>query len=258
MYFQPVDEMSLRHLFASPYAEDTLRMSYYGPVLNSSGGIESSPDCLVVDKRRETWRLRRCEFKWGDKDGRCCRQDFAHNGRFDVAMVWAIAPPLTREELERELLDQNGCQEVIVMADHKAFSGLEKYRILDDPKELAGIAELRSVLLESNKITFEKAFAAYIAARIYPETFEVHKMVQLLARRFPSARNMQPQGRGNLVGALLQTKPPLIEKMYGRVYRWNGNLNPHAAVAEMKDIIITKYRQDLPDTEAIDAVRSGL
>lgn len=53
MYFQPIDEMSLRHLFSSRYAEDILKMSYLGPVLNSSGTPETSPDCLILDKRKK-------------------------------------------------------------------------------------------------------------------------------------------------------------------------------------------------------------
>ena len=86
MHFQPIDEMSLRHLFSSSYAEGIMRLSYFGPVLNDSGAIETSPDCLILDRRGEKWRLRRCEFKWGMRyaGGMCCPQDFVSNGRFDT------------------------------------------------------------------------------------------------------------------------------------------------------------------------------
>lgn len=83
MYFQPVDEMALRHLFSSPLGEDTLRMSYIGPVLNPSGRAQESPECLIQDKRGERWRKLKCEFKYEPVN----KQDFAQNGQFDMAIV---------------------------------------------------------------------------------------------------------------------------------------------------------------------------
>lgn len=154
-----------------------------------------------------------------------------------------------------ELFRQNGCREVIALSDYGAFSRLEKYRIPDDRKELSGIAELRSVLLERHKTSYARVYVAYIAAKLCPEGFEGHRMVQLLAGRFSTVRGMEEQGRGNVVGALLQTSPPLIEKLYGKVYKWNENIDAHAAVIEMAEIIRSKYRLEIPDAEAIDAVR---
>ena len=117
MHFKPIDEMSLRHLFSSCYAEDILKMSYLGPVLNASNTPETSPDCLILDKRERRWRIWRCEFKYIPSSGK----DFEHNGQFDIAIVWSIPPTLDKQELEEELLSQNDCQEIIALSEHKDF-----------------------------------------------------------------------------------------------------------------------------------------
>jgi hypothetical protein len=243
MYFQPIDEMSLRHLFSTSYAEDILRMSYLGPVLNASNTPETSPDCLILDKREKPWKILRCEFKHIPSS----KKDFEQNGKFDIAIVWSISPPLAKGKLLEELLAQNGCQEIIVLSDHKAFINLDKYRI-PDSKEFNKIDELRSVILERD---YPTVFAAFIAARIYPKEFEIDKMVNSLSNKFPEVRKMHPQGRANVVSALLQTKTPLIRWMHGKVYCWNDTINANIAVKEIEDIIRTRFRKDIPDSDII-------
>lgn len=44
MINKPIDEMSLRHLFSTNYANNILRIEYWGPVVNNLGQIEPSPD----------------------------------------------------------------------------------------------------------------------------------------------------------------------------------------------------------------------
>jgi len=246
MYFQPIDEMSLRHLFSSRYAEDILKMSYLGPVLNSSGTPETSPDCLILDKREKQWRILRCEFKYIPSG----KEDFSDNGKFDVAILWSTAPPLTKEELQKELLAQNGCYKIIILSEYKAFSRLDKYHI-PSPKEFSKIDELKRVVLGE---PFPTVFSAFIAAKIYPEVFRMDKMVDTLSNRFPEVKRMKPRGRANIVSALIQTEPPLLRRMYGRVYCWNDDINANSAVKEIEEIIRTRFRKDIPDPDIIESL----
>ena len=125
MIFKPVDEMSLRHLFSSGEARDLLRIEYLGPTLNPSGAIETSPDALILDKRRRPHRKLRCEFKFMPYSA----GDFLHNGKFDIAIIWTLPSGLLKERLEAELLKQNGCFEVIVLDQTKAFRDLKDYNL---------------------------------------------------------------------------------------------------------------------------------
>jgi len=246
MIFKSVDEMSLRHLFSSSYAEEILRMSYLGPVLDPLGKIQSSPDCLILDKRKNSWRIRRCEFKWipeGEKD-------FEHNGKFDIAIVWNLPPTVGKEKLAKELFSQNECQEVIVLSENKRFRELAEYRILNSD-ELNGIDDLRKVLLESRKVKYPTVYAAYIAAAIYPEVFQMDKLVDHLSEGFVEVRKMLPQGRANIVSSLLQTKPPLIKRLHGRTYCWVDNINATIAVKEMEEIIRTNFMNNVPSSDVV-------
>src|SRR5229473_4014516 len=86
LLFRPSDESSLRHLFSTDYAEEILGLSYVGPVLNPAGVIESSPDCVVLDRRKSPFHPLRCEFKFIPLG----KEDFAHNGMFDIAIIWNV------------------------------------------------------------------------------------------------------------------------------------------------------------------------
>jgi len=103
MIFRPSDEMSLRHLFSTSYAQEILRLSYVGPVLNPAGMIESSPDCIVLDRRKSPFRPLRCEFKFIPLG----KEDFAHNGMFDIAIIWNLQKGQTKDQLLNDLLQQN-------------------------------------------------------------------------------------------------------------------------------------------------------
>src|SRR6266700_2928288 len=104
MNFSPFVEASLRHLFSSSFAEELLHLSYLGPVLNSAGSIESSPDCMILDMRMRPFKPLRCEFKFIPT----AAHDFAHNGRFDIAIVWSLPSGLSKAQLLTDLLKQNG------------------------------------------------------------------------------------------------------------------------------------------------------
>lgn len=248
MHFQPIDEYSLRHLFSSCYAQDKLKVSYLGPVLNASNTIETSPDCLVVDKGKDPWEIRRCEFKYEPKR----KEDFENNGKFNIAIVWRIKPPLNKETLRRELLAQNDCSEVIVLSDYKAFSDLPEHDI-PDADELNKMDQLSRVIIGCE--SYPTVVAAWIAARIYPEEFRIDTMVNVLTNRFAEVKRMKDRGKHNVVSKLLQTKPPLIKFMYGKTYRWNDNMNPNMAVKEMEQLIRTRFHKDIPSSEILDSFR---
>lgn len=247
MYFQPIDEMSLRHLFSSRYGEDRLKMSYLGPVLDPSAVPQTSPDCLVLDKRGEEWRVLRCEFKYIPSG----KEDFEHNGQFDIAVLWRIPPTTTREELEKELLAQNGCHEIVVLTEDKAFSELPKYH-KPEPEEFNRVDKLRSIIL---KRQYPTVVAAFIAATIYPEEFHIDVMVDKLSSRFPQVKRMKPQGRANVVSALLMTKPPLLRYMRHKFYRWTHDINAKRAAAEIGKMIRTNFRKDIPSRDTIEEVK---
>ena len=248
MYFKPIDEMSLRHLAASSYGEKVLGISYLGPALNDSNAIETSPDCLVVDKREAQWQVRRCEFKHVVSS----KNAFADNGFFEMAIVWSIEPPLNRQTLREQLAEQNSCSEVIVLSERKAFSDLEDYHV-PSREELHGIPELRSVVL---RMSFPTVFAAYVAASLSPLEFDMSKMTSLLSEKFPEVRRMHPQGRGNVVAKLLQTKPPLIKWLHGSSYCWEDRINPHLAVKEIEELIRTRFREEVPSRDILAEFRA--
>jgi len=113
-----------------------------GPVLNSLGEIESSPDCIVVDQREHPFRPRRCEFKWIPQG----KEDFGANGVFEIAIIWALPDGLTRKRLLDDLLQQNGCSELIVLKEEKAFWDLPIYTP-DSISKLGDVGVVRELIL---------------------------------------------------------------------------------------------------------------
>jgi hypothetical protein len=248
MYFKPIDEISLRHLFSSRLGEETLKMTYLGPVLNTAGIAEENPDCLILDRRKEKPRILRCEFKYAP----CSKEEFKHNGVFDVAIVWSIRAPLSKQILEQELNSQNRCQEIVVMSEEPNFADLADYH-LPNEAEFYGIEQLRHVLLCSVKFkACPVAFAAYIASIRYPKGFEMKRMVSLLSDEFPEVRKAHVRGRHNVVSKLLQTEPPLIERLFSGMYRWNDAIvNADRAAPIIGELIRTKFDRTVPSSELI-------
>ncbi len=249
MYFKPVDEMSLRHLFSSYLGEEKLKMEYLGPVLNAIGQIEPSPDCLILDRRGNRHEVKRCEFKFAPT----CKEDFSHNGQFDIAIIWKVSAPLTKQRLIDELLQQNGCHEVVVLSEYSAFSNLNEYRTLSS-KEFnnASIEELKEILL---RLEIPTVAVAYIAAKISPQVFDMKKMMTFLAAKYPEVQQMLPQGKGNVVGKLLQTRIPLLKALLPRrTYCWNENINAEISSAQIEQIIRINFRSDVPSLENIRSV----
>jgi hypothetical protein len=243
MYFKPIDEMSLRHLFSSSLGEEVLKMSYLGPVLDAAGNYQTSPDCLILDKRKEEFRIWRCEFKHSPSG----KERFEQNGQFDIAVVWSLPSAVDKQKLLHELSEQNGCHEIVLLSEFKVFSDLPEYHI-PDAHEFNRIDELTSVLLGRRIST---VYAAYVAARIYPTMFHMDMMVETLLKRFPELKKMRRRGRPNVVSALLQTDPPLLRSMHRRCYLWNDDINPKRAVTEIGRVMETGFGQDIPDDATI-------
>jgi hypothetical protein len=257
MHYQPKNEMALRHLFSSDFCENELRISYLGPVLNSSGGVEDSPDCLVVDKRdNRRWRILKCEFKHKNKKP-MRKERFINNGNFDIAIVWDIDPPLTKEALLGDLSIQNRCSEVIVLTDYQAFRDLPMYSGNISAEELNGIDKLRQVIIPLK--SYATVAAAYIAASLYPRPFKLDKMIKVLEDKYPEVRSTPRRGRANFVTRLRQRKTKkaqLIRPLHGDTYEWNYSaINPEMAIKEIQQISRERFHTDIPSREMIESVR---
>ncbi len=227
MIFQPKDEMALRQLFSTDYARESLGLSYVGPVLNSLGEIESSPDCIVLDQREHPFRPRRCEFKRIPQG----KEDFGANGVFEIAIIWAVPDGLTRKRLLDDLLQQNGCSELIVLKEEKAFWDLPIYTP-DSISKLGDVGVVRELILRRG-MKEPTVFTLCVAAWIYPEKFSLERTLKFLRKRFPAVERMQAKGRANVITAALMTHPPLLQKMLGNTYRWTSEIDNEAAAAEL-------------------------
>lgn len=246
MNFKPIDEMSLRQLFSTEYAKEILKLSYIGPVLNPAGGIDPSPDALILDMRKSPYKTLRCEFKFIPQS----KDDFSHNGKFDIAVVWSIKSPLTKEKLLQDLLEQNGCHEIVVLDETSKFHKLPDYEL----ENIARNFNVESLKQEILKFQLPPVVALYITAKIFPNRFDMEKMVELLTKKFPSVASVNPRGRSNVVSAWIQTKVPLIQKMYGKSYQWNNEFDSLIASSLLSEWITVNYRGELPSQEEINSV----
>jgi len=247
--FRPSDENSLRHLFSSRYAEEILGLAYLGPVLNPAGAIESSPDCLIIDRRKSPFRPLRCEFKFIPAAG---KEDFAHNGMFDIAIVWALPKGHGRDDLLKDLLQQNGCSELIVLEeDFKALRDLPVY----SAQSISQLGDTQIIREIAIYMKLPAVFGLCMAAQLYPDKFDREKMVNFLSKRFSEVKKMQPKGRANVISAFLQTKPPLITHMHGSVYRWTNEFDSVTAANELMQLITSNFESQVPTKDDLSEVR---
>jgi len=252
MYYQPIDEMSLRHLFSSKEAEEILKMSYLGPVLNPSGGIETSPDCLILDKRGDKYKILRGEFKFIPTS----KKDFETNGKFDLAVIWSISPPLTMQKLEEELVKQNDCKEIIVLSEYKILYGLPKYYpdigVITRKEE----EEMKKAMERVKHIA--TLYCAYIAAKIYPDMFHQDKMLDYLSTKFLDIKKMTGIKRERQVfGSLILGRPQLIEKILYKLYCWTNNIDANIALRELGKKIQIQFKGDIPGPDIIDSIKKN-
>lgn len=260
MLFKPCDEMSLRHLFSSSLGESTLNMSYLGPALNVSNNIDTSPDCIILDKREIQWKVLRGEFKYSPQSS----VDFINNGTFDIAIVWQLSGGITREKLQAELFKQNRCTEVFVVSEQTAFNSLPNWtwklsQASSNIVELTSVeTKLKRIFKYSRSMRYSTLVVAYTAVKIYPAAFDFTKMLEELNKKFPDVHNMADKGRAVVISKLRQTKPKLIVQERGNRYKWNNELNPEGSLVELTRIIIEVYDKEIPSTEFINSVRAGV
>jgi len=247
MELAPIDEMSLRHLFSSNYAWELLHISYLGPVLNAAGGIDSSPDCIVIDARESPHTTKRCEFKYDPLGA----QAFAENGRFDIAIVWALPQGLSRQQLTSQLLAQNGCAEVIVLSENAGFAALAPY----DSQTSSRVTHTGLVTDLAMDRPLHSVFALCVAAELYPDHFNMDSMTALLAKRFPEFAALQPRGRAGAIAGWTQTKPALLARMHGAYYRWTGKVDAVLAASELRQLLTTNFRGSPPVKADLAEVR---
>ncbi len=244
MFFKPVDEMSLRQLFSSDYAKSQLRLSYIGPVITPTGAIDTSPDALILDMRKSPYQTKRCEFKFIPTS----KNDFSHNGQFQIAIIWDYG--YSKDQLRNDLLEQNGCSEVIALAEIKAFSTLADYKyetvfkgqLIEDVKKLVVKRDEHSVV------------AAFVLAKCSHTFVNSEKLVNFLMRRYSIVKEMRPQGRGNVVSAFMQTKPQLIKHLNMDNYRWNLDFDPHIASIELAKILRENFLSEPPSEDDIKSI----
>lgn len=248
MNFKPIDEMSLRHLFSTDFGKEILRLSYVGPVLDQAGKIDSSPDALILDMRKSPYQLRRCEFKFSPQN----KDEFSHNGKFDIAVMWSLSSPLTREKLQRELYEQNSCAELIILDELSAFHSLPDYDLTQLQRNF-NLEALKDSILKV-KTGLPSIYVIYIAAKIYPKRFDSDKMQDLLLKKFVSVSSMKPQGRGNVVSAFIQTIPPLLRKMYGKSYEWNNDFDSVTSAALLSELITVNFQSELPNQFEMNSI----
>ena len=229
MYFKPVDEMSLRQLFSTDYAKLHLRLSYIGPVITPTGSIDTSPDALILDMRKSPYKTKRCEFKFVPNSA----SDFSHNGEFEIAIVWGYGSAITKEQLKAELLQQNSCSEIIALSELKAFSTLANYNYNSVFKGLL-IQDIKKVVINRNAASVE---AAYILSKSADTFVESDKLIEFLMKKYPSVKQMEPRGRGNVISAFIQTNPPLVVRLNQNNYRWNLDFDPCIASVELAKIL---------------------
>ena len=249
MLLKPVDEQTTRHLFSKDVCEQITRISFLQPLTNPSGKILDSPDGLVIDKRTSEYKLLKCEFKFMPSGYR----DFKHNGKFDIAIVWAIDPTTIKAKLLKDLFLKNGCKEILVLSEYKEFSSLPGLSKIEDLnlEQIAKMDEVEKLLIKKEK---ELAFIAYIAANIYPQNFSMSKMINLLVKEFPRIEKIHAKGKANIVTALIQTKPKLIKHMYGKYYKWNDDIDSQLAVMKIGELLSSRFEIPIPEEELISKV----
>jgi hypothetical protein len=229
-------------------------MSYVGPVVNTATGkVDPSPDALILDMRKSPYKIRRCEFKEAPSSS----DAFKENGRFDLAVVWSIERPLTKEILEKELLEKHGCTEVVVLEEISAFHKLPEYTIENINRSFDfGSESIKETVLK-NRSGIASVYVIYIAAKIYPERFDAEKMLDLLKLKVPKVAEMKNngnQGSGNIIGTFTQTKPPFIKRMHGKSYQWNDDYDPVVAGSLLTEWIKINFRKEVPTDAEIFSV----
>ena len=246
MLQKPIDEMSLRHLFSEVSSAKVLQIEYWGPVTNHLGQIEPSPDCIVLDKRKEPYRFRKCEFKFIPRNA----DEFSRNGNFDVSIIWDLPKGIDREAFQEKLRTQNGCLELIVMTEISFFRNLPEY-MKSDNTNYSLIQQMNKYLLANDS---DVAFSAYLIAKAYPKMFNSKKLSDLLSDKFQRVKDMEPNGKANSISRFLQLNIPLIEHQYKNYYRWNNVYEPKVAIHSIERLLKEKFELNIPSDDWVELI----
>jgi len=245
MLLRPLDEMSLRQLFSTPFAKELLGLSYIGPVLDQFGKVDTSPDALILDMRKSPYKVLRCEFKFIPNS----KDDFSHNGKFDIAVIWSYGK-VEREKLKADLLHQNGCYEIIALEENKAFHSLIEYTN-ENIKLSQDFTALKTVILKRDPAYVT---CLYMAASVYPKRINYEFMIEYLSRRFPQVAGMGAKGKSNAVTAFTQTSPPLMEWVFAKNYSWVKDFDSKIGKAYLAELLQINFRIDLPTDKDLEFV----
>jgi len=248
MNFRPIDEMSLRHLFSTQFAKEIINLAYVGPVLDQLGKVDTSPDALILDMRKSPYKILRCEFKFMPNS----KEDFSHNGKFDVAVIWAYGN-ISKDKLKADLLEQNGCYEIIALDETKAFHSLPEYN-KDTINLEQDFEKLKQVILKRDQAS---VLCLYMAASVYPARINSEKVFDYLSKKFAYIKAMPAKAKGNVVGAFIQTNPPLLEWVFAKNYQWIKDYDSLVAKTILAELIQINFRLELPTKEDLDFVKEG-
>jgi hypothetical protein len=233
--FKPVNEWMVRQLFSAAMIAEHFKIFVLGAVLGASGKVESSPDCLALDMRDRDMSFKRIEFKYMVEN----IDEFEENGQFDIAVAWASMIP--RPVLERALAEKHGCQEIILLSEHKICRNLPDYND-DNIKSVSISSKIEQILMRR---TLEAILAAYYAVSVYPREFSSPEVLAFL--RTHLGNNGFDQSRQSITQKSIASLQMggLLEKTRRHWYRWAPSLNPAHALPSITKLIL-KSRTTLP------------
>jgi hypothetical protein len=168
--------------------------------------------------------------------------------------MWSIQSPCTKEQLEKELFEQNQCKEIIVLNEISTFHKLPEYSHENISRNFSFEADRIKHIVLKNKSGISSVLVIYIAAKIYPERFDSDKMLDLMIKKFRSVASLPGKGRSNIVGTFIQTKPTLLKRMQGKSYQWNNDFDNVIASGLLAQWITVNYRESLPTADEIRSV----
>ena len=250
MIFKPIDEMSLRHLFSTEYASNRLKLEYIGPVLNNAGKIVDNPDAIVLDKRKEPYKFKRCEFKFSPSS---C-EDFSHNNYFEIAIIWTNNSSKHKKTFEDELRMKHNCHEIIVLSEDPYFDNLLDYNDRNQNVNYENIEKLYNYLIEKTPDVLMTAYLfakAYELSYNYRKNIDTKKLKEYLVKTDSRVANMAKKGRGNTFAKFLQVKPPIIKKMNSNYYRWNDDYPVKQSLNKIIELMNQNFEIPIPNNNVI-------
>ena len=253
MIFKPVNEKHLEHLVSSDFFQKNCNLEYLGPVLLPNDNVADSPDMLLLDRRNKNTSYKTCECKFSPNS----YKDFAHNGNFDIAILWECKIDI--DKLKLDLFKQNKCKEVLVLSNLNVFSKLPNYHNLLNNNIINSfyIDKLKEKLKKGQEYT---SFVAYIATKIYPKKFSSNAMYDLLIENFESVRSLGSKGKMNSVNALIQVikkgdPERFLINQSKKSYKWNNKIiDSKLALTIITEIISNFFNGKFPSEEDIKRV----